>query len=74
MDFHVLQVISCDRRIDREWREGRSPYPDIATTEGFHMHMTLQMGMHRMKANLAWCKEVSRQIEERLATTERSHR
>lgn len=59
--------LSTYRRIDREWRSGRGPYPDLASPEGFHQHLTLQMGLHRMRAAVRWGNEVISQINERIA-------
>ena len=59
------------RGIDREWRAGRETYPPIESDDGFHMHLTLRMGLHRAEAAIKWCDEAARQIEERMASRSR---
>ena len=53
------------REIDRAWKAGSSDYPSLETSEGFHMHLTLLMGMHRMSAAVKWCDEATAAIDAR---------
>ena len=59
------------RRIDREWRAGSDTFPAIASDEGFHMHLTLRMGLHRAEAAMKWCNETAQRIEERMVSRPR---
>ena len=56
------------RQIDREWQVGSPNYPPIDSDDGFHMHLTLRMGLHRAESGIKWCNETVRSIEERIAT------
>ena len=56
------------RRIDREWNAGSDSYPAIASDDGFHMHLTLRMGLHRAESAVKWCNESIKAIEERSAS------
>ena len=56
------------RQIDREWQAGSPTYPPIITDDGFHMHLTLRMGLYRAESAIKWCNETVRRIEERMAS------
>ena len=62
------------RRIDREWRADSATYPPIASDDGFHMHLTLRMGLHRTESAMKWCNETAQRIEERMASRSRGRR
>ena len=59
------------RGIDREWRAGSESFPAIESDDGFHMHLTLRMGLHRAEAAIKWCDETAQQIKERMASRSR---
>lgn len=65
--------------IEQAWQSGHEHYPDLETSEGFHMHLTLRMGLHRMNAAVQWCDETLSRIEQRIKDqsikeTDRSNR
>lgn len=62
------------RRIDREWQADSATYPPIASDDGFHMHLTLRMGLHRAESAMKWCNETAQRIEERMASRSRGRR
>ncbi len=53
-------------QIEREWQAGSADYPPLETDEGFHMHLTLRMGLLRYTAAAAWCCETLIAIDERI--------
>jgi DNA-binding PadR family transcriptional regulator len=55
------------RAIERDWRASTAPYPDLATDDGFHKHLTLRMGLHRTAVAVKWCDETIKGIKERMA-------
>lgn len=59
------------RQIDREWQAGSSNFPAIASDDGFHMHLTLRLGLHRAESALKWCNETVQLVEERIASRPR---
>ncbi len=59
------------RRIEREWRAGGDAFPDMESDEGFHSHLTLRMGLHRIAAGVKWCDETIKRIDERTAKRSR---
>ena len=56
------------RKIERDWTAGLAPYPSNESDEGFHQHLTLRMGLHRVAATVKWCDETIGRIKERNAT------
>lgn len=59
--------LAAYQKIERDWRTGVGPYPDLATDDGFHKHLTLRMGLHRTAAAVRWCDETIKGIKERIA-------
>jgi DNA-binding PadR family transcriptional regulator len=55
------------RKIERDWHAGVGYYPDLDTDTGFHGHLTLRMGVHRVTAAIRWCDETIGRIKERMA-------
>lgn len=60
--------LSTYRRIEKEWRAHDPSFPDIDSDDGFHQHLTLRMGLHRMVASVKWCDETAQRIEKRIAS------
>lgn len=52
--------------IERQWHAGSDEYPDLESAEGFHMHLTLRMGLHRMRAAVEWCDETIARVNARM--------
>lgn len=65
MRSEFKERITTYRKIDKEWRNCNSHYPALESESGFHMHLTLRMGMHRMTASVKWCDESLAAIQER---------
>lgn len=59
---HRLETL---QQIDKEWSSGDAPYPAIESEEGFHYHLTLRMGLSRLRAASGWCDETIERIEQR---------
>ncbi len=55
------------QQIDQAWQAGSADYPALETDDGFHMHLTLRMGLHRFAAAAMWCHETLIAIDERIS-------
>lgn len=53
------------RTIDKQWREADPRYPDDLPDKEFFSQLTLQMGLTRLAASLAWCDESIARIDRR---------
>lgn len=65
MREEFLGRLTTYRQIDKDWKAGARPYPDLETDEGFHYHLTLTMGLHRIAAGVDWCDKTIKRIRER---------
>jgi DNA-binding PadR family transcriptional regulator len=59
-ELGVLQAIA------RGWAASDPSYPDCADAEAFYAQLTLDLGLHKLNAKVAWAGRCIRRIEDRL--------
>jgi PadR family transcriptional regulator, phenolic acid-responsive transcriptional regulator len=55
------------RAIEERMREEEPGYPDALPDEMFFPHLTLDLGLHKLAAKVAWCERCVVRIEARMA-------
>jgi DNA-binding PadR family transcriptional regulator len=58
-----LEGLKC---VEKEWARRDPLFPDRLSSESFHRHLTLRMGLHSYRGWLTWCEECIRRIQARM--------